>query len=335
MLQDLHRTPARYRPEVRIQSALTPSVFGGIYRSLYRLFSKPEFDWLRSAFEDYIAFSWAGSIGRRNLRMPDSMLARLTWMPLSTASSRTGLSKNRLTQLIDSSRLEATRRTTMSGREFVMVRQVDIDALVSINANVVCLAEASRRLGMKRQRLSGLLPSLCPDVEKSTLRGTPWLIPLVLQDVQGGRFSPLGRCIGLVGLSGLLFNRDQVLEKYGHQRSALITIPEAANRMGVKQQVAYAFARLGFLEVQKFTVGRRQAQGVSAVAIETFLNRFVLGSDLSKYLRRSPRAVVEALAAEGLKPVAGPALGNCRQTVYLRQGMEAIPWLSAFTRSVP
>lgn len=352
-------------------SGRLPGVFGGFYRALYGTFKDPEFDWLRAAFEDYIAGHWSGAMGRRNLRMPDSLWSRLNWVPLSAAASQTGLSKRRIYDLIEGNLIQAARRTTASGREFVMVRQTDIQTLVSAGTDDVCLAEASLVLGVKRQRLSRLLPFLCTDARKSTLHGTPWLIPKdwihkwtemletlaehdkvpswafsldqllrygpmdehricsLLRDVEARVFQPIGRYTKSVGMAGLLFHRDQLLERYEGQTSTVLSIPDVADRLGVKQEVAYALANLGLLEIEMYTCGRRQAQGVSTTSLEKFLTSYVLAADIAKSLHRSSRVVIAALSADGIEPVAGPALGNCRQTIYLRKDLRTIPWLES------
>lgn len=345
-------------------------VFGGFYRALYGAFKDPEFDWVRAAFEDYIASHWCGAIGRRNLRMPDSLWSRLNWVPISAAASQTGLSKRRVSDLIDQNELQSARRTTASGREFVMIRQADIQTLVGARNDDICLAEASSVLGVKRQRLSRLLPFLCTDAKKSTLHGTPWLIPkdwvhkwteilealaeldtvpswatsldqllrfgpldeqrlcLLLRDVEARNFQPIGRQTNSVGLAGLLFHRAHLRERYGGQQSSILPIPGVAVRLGVKQEVAYALANLGLLEVEIYTCGRRQAQGVSTRSLERFHANYVLAANVAKSLGRSSRAVIKALTDDAIEPIAGPALGNCRQTVYLRKDLETVPWLA-------
>ncbi|MBW7834607.1 MAG: hypothetical protein H3C29_15495 [Simplicispira suum] len=252
-----------------------------------------------------------------------------------------------------------------------MIRQADIQTLVSARTDEVCLAEASSVLGVKRQRLSRLLPFLCADAKKSTLHGTPWLIPKdwvlkwtevieslaehytvpsqattldqllrygpldeqricnLLRDVEARVFLPIGRYTKAVGLAGFLFHCDQLLERYGDQTSTVLSIPDVADRLGVKQEVAYALANLGLLEIEMYTCGRRQARGISTTSLEKFLACYVLASNVAKSLGRAPRAVITALTADGIEPVAGPALGNCRQTVYLRKDLELIPWLAS------
>ena len=87
-------------------SGRLPGVFGGFYRALYGAFKDPKFDWVRTAFEDYIAGHWSGAMGRRNLRMPDSLWSRLNWVPISAAASQTGLSKRRILELIEQNELQ-------------------------------------------------------------------------------------------------------------------------------------------------------------------------------------------------------------------------------------
>jgi hypothetical protein len=351
-------------------SGRLPGVFGGFYRALYGAFKDPEFDWVRAAFEDYIASHWSGAIGKRNRRMPDSLWSRLNWVPISAATSQTGLSKRRISDLIYQNELQSVRRTTASGREFVMIRQADIQTLITFRNDDICLAEASSVLGVKRQRLSRLLPLLCTDAKKSTLHGTPWLIPkywihkwtemlkafalfekvpswaisldqllrygpldeqrlcVLLRDVEARDFQPIGRYTNSVGLEGLLFHRVDLLERYGGQHTTVLPIPKVSIRLGVKQEVAYALANLGLLEVEMYTCGRRQAQGVSTRSLERFDTDYILAANLAKSLGRSSRAVIKALTDDAIEPIAGPTLGNCRQTVYLRKDLETIPWLT-------
>lgn len=259
----------------------------------------------------------------------------------------------------------------------MMIRQADIQTLVSASTDEVCLAEASSVLGVKRQRLSRLLPFLCADAKKSTLHGTPWLIPrdwvyrwtemlgalaehdtvpswaisldqllrygpldeqrlcILLRDVEARNFQSIGRHTNSVGLAGLLFHRADLLERYGGQRSAIFPIPDVAVRLGVKQEVAYTLANLGLLEVEIYTCGRRQAQGVSPRSLEKFHTIYVLAANVAKSLGRSSRAVIKAFTDDAIEPIAGPALGNCRQTVYLRKDLETVPWLATGSGAKP
>lgn len=58
-----------------------------------------------------------------------------------------------------------------------MVRKEDVEQARRNRADFVTLEHAASELGLKRQRLSRLLPSLCPEATKDTAHGVPWNIP--------------------------------------------------------------------------------------------------------------------------------------------------------------
>lgn len=146
----------------------------------------------------------------------------------------------------------------------------------------------------------------------------------LLKDVEAQVFKPIGHHTNSVGLAGLLFHRDQLLERYDGQTSSILPIPDVAVRLGVKQEVAYALVNLGLLETEishlrSATGSRRQSESTA-----TFHETYVFAVDLAKSLGRSPRAVIAALASDGIEPVASPTIGNCRQTLYRREGLKGI-----------
>jgi predicted DNA-binding protein (UPF0251 family) len=346
-----------------------PGVFGGFYRALYKGLSDPEFDWVRHAFEDFIAENWSGAMGRRNRRMPPAVLARLAWLPAAEAAAQLGISGRRLAYLIEAGRVTASRRLTVMGREFVMVRRADIQVLVTETANELTLVEAATRLGIKRQRLSRLLPMLCPNATKVTLQGTPWLIPRswvdgwlqrldglsvvdavpadvvsvdhllrygplddrgvagLLLDIAEERRTPVGRTLSCQGLRGILLDRRWVREIHGRSASLNFAVPEAAERLEVKPQVAYALIKAGLLVAEQGWCGRRRTAVISELSLQRFNEAYVLASSLAASRGQSPKAVVQALRADGIEPVAGPSLGNCRQVVYSRKDLTSASWL--------
>lgn len=344
-------------------------VFGGFYRALYKGLQEPEFDWVRRAFEDFIAENWTGAIGRRNRRMPEAVLARLAWLPATEAASQLGISVRRLEHLIQSGRVEASRRKSAAGREFVMVRREDVQVLNEDVTSDLTLAQAASMLGIKRQRLGRLLASLCPAAVKLTLQGTPWVIPRdwleawlgrvsvlpqvhevpqgavsldsllrygplddqamveLLNDIAANRIQLIGKLDGHRGIAGLLVDRQQVIDACHRSGRDGLSVPLAAERLGVKQEVGYALVRAGLLVAEHRSRGRRSAAVVSDASIDLFNATYIFATELARSLGRSPRAVVQALAEEKVEPVAGPSQGNCRQVVYARRDLAALGWL--------
>lgn len=152
--------------------------FGGFYRALYKGLANPVFDWVREAFEDYLAEHWTGFMGRQNRRTSGNVLQRLEWIPAPVAAKQLGVSSRRLTQLIDSSQLDAKTRRTSSGRQYISVNKSKIDALRIKVSGELTVAQAATRLGLTRHRLARLLPSLCPLAIQTTVHGGVWAIPL-------------------------------------------------------------------------------------------------------------------------------------------------------------
>lgn len=153
--------------------------FRGFYTALYRSFASASFDWLRMAFENYLAEHWTGAIGRRNRRLTEHALRRMHWIPVSAAAKARGISTAKLNALIDAGNIICEERITASGRRFRVVRQQELTDLPLPAKDELTLEQAAQALGLKRQRLSRLLLSLCPGASKTALHGTPWRIPTV------------------------------------------------------------------------------------------------------------------------------------------------------------
>ena len=152
-------------------------VFGGLYVALYRGFKQSRFDFLRSAFEEFIAASWAGAMGRRNARVKAELLDRLAWVHPRAACQRFSVTPSELKGLIARGSVAAVTRTSASGRAFQMVRKADLQSARRDCADFVTLEVAARELGLKRQRLSRILLTICPDAHKDADRGVPWRVP--------------------------------------------------------------------------------------------------------------------------------------------------------------
>ena len=156
------------------------------------------------------------------------------------------------------------------------------------------------------------------------IRYWPWTdeqIGLLLVDILNGEMVPACVLKSGTGVGTLvLYVHDLDHWFAGKQRvpCAELTIPDIALRIGIKQEVVYALVRSGLLQATLRKVGRRAEQRVKAVILEEFERRYILGRDIAQLLGRSPRAVAEFLLANGVRPVAGPGVDNCRQLFFQR-----------------
>lgn len=151
--------------------------FRGFYSALYDGFKDVEFDFLRAAFENYVAGHWTGALGKRNRRLDESVLKTVSWIPANHACRVLAVSRRRLNDLIDEGRLRGERRQTAAHREFIVVKRSDVETFALTLEDGVSLLEASLRLGLKKQRLLSLLSIICPQAKKLGAQGCPWAIP--------------------------------------------------------------------------------------------------------------------------------------------------------------
>ncbi len=337
--------------------------FGGFYTALYKSFGSPEFDFLRQAFDGYVAEQWTGSVAKRNRRLDVSVLEAVEWIPANHACRVLEVSRRRLGMLVDEGQLRAERRHTAARREFMVVSKRDVEQLRPTLHQDLSLVTAARRLGLKRQRLASLLPIMCPEARKLGELGCPWSIPatwvdrweclmgaqtdtgeggpglvalghvlsywpwtddqvaMLLNDIVGGRVIPMGSIQGGKGVGALLLDAECVRAWFAARQPAPaqeLTIPDAALKLEVKQEVAYALVRSGLLATTERRVGRRPERRVSVHSLSDFQQRYVFCRDLARDLHHSPKSVASFLVAEGVAPVAGPEVDGCRQLVFVR-----------------
>lgn len=153
-----------------------------------------------------------------------------------------------------------------------------------------------------------------------------------------GRLQVLGRVESHVGFSSLLVNAQQMRtfrnEFVAHRLAERVAVPEAAQQLGVKQEVAYHLIRRGLLAASMAGLGasRRQSVVVPA-AVETFRARYALARDLAKSYGRSPKALIADLRERGVTPIAGPDVDGCRQVIFLQNDVLVRTLQGAATRT--
>lgn len=151
--------------------------FGPFYTALYSSLSDPEFDFLRGEFESYVAQHWSGSIGRRNKRLFELSMGKMSWIPVAEAARLAGISSAALIDLGQQNQVEIQSYTTQSGRQYHKVKRSSLDDLIGREfKDFLPLSHVARRLGLKKTRLQAVLNAICPEAEK--LKPTNvWMIP--------------------------------------------------------------------------------------------------------------------------------------------------------------
>lgn len=334
--------------------------FGHFYSLLYRGFSEPEFLFLRSAFESFVADHWQGAIGRRNRNLPASLLEKLAWIPSALACRQLNISRQTLRMLVIEGRITADERISSKGRRFLMVRKSDVEMEMTSRFNYLDLDAAATLLGLKKCRFSKILPWLIPEASKRlgawsiprekikrllqlgvdlqtsddqeadsisltyVFRHWPWhdrTIAEMLDAMLSGAIRPVGRCTGKEGIAGFLFRKSDLENWFRCTHPVKATsssIPEAAQFLDIKQEVAYCLVRRGLLPICKEKVGRRYATRVLRTSLMEFCASYVFGRDLAEEVGTSPRALAERLDRLDIRPISGPSVDGGRQYLFVR-----------------
>lgn len=111
-----------------------------------------------------------------------------------------------------------------------------------------------------------------------------------------------------------------------------VSLVEAADQLGVKQEVVYALSRAKILTTNVVRVGRREARKVSNSSLSAFRDQYVFGTELARLAGTSPKHLARRLLAIGIHAVAGPGVHNCmcRQYVWERSQQTLDVAMSSF-----
>lgn len=101
----------------------------------------------------------------------------------------------------------------------------------------------------------------------------------------------------------------------------LLTVQAAAERLGLKWEVASHLVRVGIIG--------GAPDGIPLSEVERFARDYVTGAQLARDLGTSPRSLAARLAASGMLPVVGPEIDGSRQNVFSRADLAGLPQRSA------
>ena len=126
------------------------------------------------------------------------------------------------------------------------------------------------------------------------------------------------------GLSGLKFDASSVAvigKRLREQSGAAFSIAEAAKVIGVKDEVAYEWVRMGFLQTFNGSgAAAQRGRRVSKGSLEDFLQRYITARELREYGRfGTSKKLALDLIERGLKPVSGPSVDGGRQYLFRRK----------------
>jgi hypothetical protein len=97
------------------------------------------------------------------------------------------------------------------------------------------------------------------------------------------------------------------------------SVPAAAVELGVKQEVAYHWVRVGLMQAKSCSArGSRNAALIERSALAKFRSLYVTARELATRTGRSPRSIGKLLLAAGIEAVSGPDVDGGRQLLFKR-----------------
>lgn len=143
----------------------------------------------------------------------------------------------------------------------------------------------------------------------------------LVEEVKAGTLVLTRMLIGKAGISRWVFERKDLIQwraAMPTDRVNWITIPELAEVLGVKQQVAYWLTQNDYIRSHKLGNGKHHGSRVRKVDVDRFLRQHIFGTEIADRIGRSPRKAMLMLKAVSIYPLRGTSIEACRQLVYPR-----------------
>jgi hypothetical protein len=147
-----------------------------------------------------------------------------------------------------------------------------------------------------------------------------YLFPRLIIAVIKEEISPAAIDKSCTGLKAWVFDSKVLKQWISNQihgmRDGAMTIPEASKVLKIKQEVAYHLVNAGLLKVileQDSLIRLVELSG-----LDEFVKTYVLGIELSRQLKTSPKHLAELLSSKYVFPVTGLEVDGCRQNIYRR-----------------
>lgn len=341
--------------------------YRALYSSIYKEFTDTEFDFLREAFEAFIASSWRGVLNSRHRRLSAWLKDSQPFIPAAIVMRTYNVSRARIRAWVEGGAIEGEIRPLPSGRNEVVVARQDMQR-IGLLLQQLDLIEASQLLGLPERRVlalidGGLIKATVPDP------GQRWAINQA--DVVGILETLTKASVGVNTLSNcqpfhyflrymlrpeipftdliiaLLERRIPVaLTEVGEVSRGFsgISLDTAAFLRWMAPPADGAFSVpeiakvLGIKQEVAYHFVRsnllgcecrgRQGARISEANLERFRQNFVLARDLAKHLKASPRHLVNRLLIGGVHPVSGPGVDGGRQVLYRRADLARFPGLT-------
>lgn len=249
--------------------------------------------------------------GRQFWSIPDAQLPSVRislseGLTLGATAKYLGFSKTRIRQLVT---------------ERVLLPQF---APGDHGASVWRFALDSLRVLVAHSQVRGIVPSpIQPTISLNnalkTMRIDGPCFATLLRAIMKREVLLVGDDTGASKLSHIILDKrtlDDWLSAYRVEHAGLLTIPEAAKKLGIKEQVAYHLVQRRLLAS---TIRNQTQLWISTEAVADFERQYVALRTLAQEAKTSPKALLAMLTVQ---PVTGPTVDGCRQYFYRRTDLQ-------------
>lgn len=325
------------------------------YKAIFTEFRRTEVGFIIDEVEAYLRDNWNGVLSYRNRQLSPALIEGQRLRPATSVAHQFGVSAAVLRRAVESGDVDGVVECLPSGRKRISVR-IDLLGDDARNLGFLSLKDAAVALGLPDSRLKQLLeagvlkgsPPVGGGAWSIPRQGIMTLMEHLLRlnfqpkigkayplDYLGRRFPSVAKNFQefilaimsgdvLVSLNPReslpLFKRIEVgvkaLRIWELNSNGFLSVPHAAELIGLKQEVAYHLVRKGLLSAD---IHPDAGAIVTAQAIKRFDNDFVMATELARKLDVASRSVVRLMGAIGAKPVSGPGIDGGRQLVFERK----------------
>lgn len=340
----LDRIQSRLEPSGRAR--LVGEAFPGLLPMLRKRLDRHGRDWLMMHLTSFVQASLEvdAAVVWRSRATASASGAKAVGASLGMRPERVG-------SLAAALGVPPVRRVTPSGRTMIVVAPSAVERLRASRADALSMTAAADRFGLSPPRLEVLAQaghvarvgagvsaaSVAALVARVADRAEPFgdgdtksaltvtqamrlLVPPTrtvdfIDAMLDGHVAVAAMSTCPVSFRDLRVSRDAARAVLGRTRSpeGLLSIPDAAVALGLKQQVTYHLVRRGLLPSTRRHVGRRVVRFVSSAGLERFKKTFQPLAHMATSVGVGSRRAVAWANAVGLELVSGPTVDGCRQ----------------------
>ncbi|MBB6317325.1 hypothetical protein [Paraburkholderia tropica] len=331
--------------------------FGVLYGALFKLLAREPFDFVREAFRSYLAQTWRRPITARHRRLVDEMqdhdwvsgrvlkefgvapalVRRIAQanplvsdeahhrkrnhlafsksaifakahrysggLTLALAAVRLGLPRKRVRQMAEDGFLDVLPRASMNQPWIISVQSVVGWETISDRVTHPPIANAQTARSLLRKLLWSR---------------RAW--SLFLSHVRARRLVMWRLDGGTARFGDFMIDPDalnKLLAPENDDHAEWFGVPDAARKLGVKDEVCYHLVRKRLLASEVGTLRDRECRVVHRSAIESFQSTYIPLVSAAKECCTTPRALLATIRAKGIEPMCGPDVDGCRQYFLL------------------